>query len=594
MKSKIIKALALGSALTLTSSTVAMAAIPNESVIIGSKAYSIDCLFNNAYTAQINADLAVSNGILYFNMNGGGWKDIITGHVVTNEQMTALPNVTYIDKDGKSSIYAKGNGDLVVAVSVESVSAVSGTAKVGVELTAGALTPVGVTARYQWQICATADGLYADIAGATTNKYTPVAGDATKFVKVVVTGTGSYSGIVTSIATGAIAKADGPALAGVTIDDTANTVSGLTSAMEISTNGTEWAAYNEIAPNLPDLTGTVALQVRVAATATHEAGAVATFNFTLVGTAPINLGTAGNYAILAKSGISSVPNSVITGNIGVSPAAATYITGFSLAEDAPNGFSTSTQITGKAYASDYASTTSSDLTTAVSNMEAAYTDASGRAVNYTELYTGDISGQTLTAGVYKWGTDVLINTDVTLNGGANDVFIFQVAKGITQANGTRMILSGGVQAKNIFWQAAETVSIGTTAHFEGIILGMKEITLGTNASINGRLLAQTAVTLDESTVVAPGTVAPTVTPTITGTPTAGNASVSGTAVAGSSVVLTLNDAITHTQISQTTVTADGSGNWTVSGLTLASGNTISVTAQATGLTVSATAPAIVQ
>jgi hypothetical protein len=277
----------------------------------------------------------------------------------------------------------------------------------------------------------------------------------------------------------------------------------MTAIMEFSTNGTEWTAYNQGTPNLPDLTGTVALQVRVAATATNEVGAATTFNFTRVGTAPVNLGTAGNYAVLSKTGISTVPPSVITGDIGVSPAAATYITGFSLSEDAPNGFSTSPQITGKAYASDYASTTSSDLTTAVSNMEGAYTDASGRAVNYTELYSGDISGKTLTAGVYKWGTDVLINTDVTLTGGANDVFIFQVAKGITQANGTRITLSGGVQAKNIFWQAAETVKIGTTAHFEGVILGQKNITLGTGASINGRLLAQTAVTLDQSTVVAP-------------------------------------------------------------------------------------------
>ena len=198
-----------------------------------------------------------------------------------------------------------------------------------------------------------------------------------------------------------------------------------------------------------------------------------------------------------------MPDSVITGNIGVSPIDFTAITGFSLTADATNVFSTSAQITGKAYASDYASPTPSNLTTAISNMETAYTDAAGRAVNYTELYGGDISGKTLTAGVYKWGTGVLINTNVTLNGGADDVWIFQIAEGITQASGTRIILTGGAQAKNIFWQAAETVAIGTDAHFEGIILGMTNITLGTNASINGRLLAQTAVTLDKSIVVAP-------------------------------------------------------------------------------------------
>lgn len=218
---------------------------------------------------------------------------------------------------------------------------------------------------------------------------------------------------------------------------------------------------------------------------------------------PVNIGTDGNYAILSKTGISSVPNSVITGNIGVSPIDSTGITGFSLSEDATNEFSRSTQVTGKAYASDYTSPTPSKLTTSISDMETAYTDAAGRAPNYTELYTGDISGKTLTAGVYKWGTGVLINNDVTLHGGANDVFVFQVAKGITQASGTKIILTGGVQAKNIFWQSAENVEIGSDAHFEGIVLGKTNITLGTSASMNGRLLAQTAVTLIKSTVVAP-------------------------------------------------------------------------------------------
>ena len=217
----------------------------------------------------------------------------------------------------------------------------------------------------------------------------------------------------------------------------------------------------------------------------------------------VNLGMAGNYAILAKTGISTVPNSVITGNIGVSPIDSTALTGFSLTADSTNVFSVSDQITGKAYASNYTSPTPENLTTAISNMETAYTDAAGRAADYTELHSGDISGKTLAAGVYKWGTSVLINSDVTLHGDSNDIWIFQIGGGITQANGTKIILTGGAQAKNIFWQTAETVSIGTGSHFEGNILCKTNITLGTNASIIGRLLAQTAVTLDASTVVTP-------------------------------------------------------------------------------------------
>jgi hypothetical protein len=319
------------------------------------------------------------------------------------------------------------------SITLSAINIISGTAKVGVILAAGALAPTGATASYQWQICDTVAGASVNIDGARANTYTPVSGDVNKFIKVVATGIGSYFGTVSSAAIGPVAKLDNPALT----------------------------------------------------------------------VAPVDLGMAGNYAILAKTGISTVPNSVITGNIGVSPVAASYITEFGLTADSTNVFSKSTQVIGNVYASDYTSPTPENLTTAVNNMLTAYTDAAGRAANYTELYTGDISGKTLTAGVYKWGTDVLINTDVTLNGGANDVWIFQIAKGITQATGTKIILSGGAQAKNIFWQAAETVAIGTDAHFEGIILGMKEITLGTNASINGRMLAQTAVTLISSTVTAP-------------------------------------------------------------------------------------------
>ncbi len=222
--------------------------------------------------------------------------------------------------------------------------------------------------------------------------------------------------------------------------------------------------------------------------------------------AAVNLGTAGNYAILTKTGISTVPTSAITGDIGVSPAAATYITGFGLTADATNVFSTSTQVTGKVYAANYAVPTPSNLTTAVSDMEAAYTDAAGRPTpDFTELLTGDISGLTLVPGLYKWSSSVSINSDVILNGGPNDVWIFQIAGSVTQANGTRVILTGGAVPKNIFWQVAggTGVAIGTTAHFEGVILAQTAITMNTGASINGRLLAQTAVTLKSSVVTQP-------------------------------------------------------------------------------------------
>jgi len=94
--------------------------------------------------------------------------------------------------------------------------------------------------------------------------------------------------------------------------------------------------------------------------------------------APVNLGTAGNYVILTKSGISTVPGSTITGNIGVSPINSTAITGFSLMLTAGSSFATSAQVTGDVYAPDYAAPTPANLTTAIGDMQTAYTDAAGR------------------------------------------------------------------------------------------------------------------------------------------------------------------------------------------------------------------------
>lgn len=217
----------------------------------------------------------------------------------------------------------------------------------------------------------------------------------------------------------------------------------------------------------------------------------------------VNLGTAGDYVILSKSGISTVPPSVITGDLGASPVTATAITGFSLSADSTKAFSTSTQVTGKVYASNYTAPTPSNLTTAIGDMQHAFTDAAGRAPNVTDLGAGSIGGMTLTSGVYKWGTGVLIPTDITLSGSSTDVWIFQIAKTLTVSSAAKVVLAGGALSKNIFWQVAGAVDLGTTSHFEGVILTQTMIALETGASINGRLLAQTEVSLEKSTVVQP-------------------------------------------------------------------------------------------
>jgi hypothetical protein len=224
---------------------------------------------------------------------------------------------------------------------------------------------------------------------------------------------------------------------------------------------------------------------------------------TLAAGLPVNLGTAGTYVILAKSGISCVPATAVTGNLGLSPAAASFITGFALIADATNVYATSTQVTGKIFAADYAVPTSSNLTTAVGDMELAFRDAAGRAADVIELGAGDIGGMTLAPKVYKWGTSLLIPKDVTLSGSATDVWIFQIAQNLTLSSAVKINLAGGALAKNVFWQVAGAVELGTTAHCEGIVMTSTSATLQTGASIKGRLLAQTAVTLDGSTVVEP-------------------------------------------------------------------------------------------
>jgi hypothetical protein len=213
--------------------------------------------------------------------------------------------------------------------------------------------------------------------------------------------------------------------------------------------------------------------------------------------APVALGVAGTFAVLSQTGVTDVPSSAVTGNVGSSP-----ITGAAILLTCP-------EVTGTIFSVDAAGpackvTNSTLLTTAVGDMGIAYTDVAGRTnPDFVNLGAGEIGGRTLRPGQYTWSTDVSISTDVKLAGGPNDVFIFQIAGNLTEAAAKNVTLTGGVQAKNVFWQSAGSVTLGTTAHFEGTILSKTLIAMNTGASINGRLLAQTAVTLQSNTVTEP-------------------------------------------------------------------------------------------
>jgi hypothetical protein len=218
----------------------------------------------------------------------------------------------------------------------------------------------------------------------------------------------------------------------------------------------------------------------------------------------LELNTAINYAVLAKSGIVSTGISTILGDIGVSPADANSITGFSLNQHPSGNFSKSTQVEGSIYASNDASPTPTYLTQAMTDMQQAYTVGQGiTATEVAEIHEGNLGGKTLTNGIYSWSTEVFINTDLTLSGSANDVWIFQIGGSLTQADDVNIILTGGAQAEHIFWLVDEAVSVGAGSILKGNILSLTSIALGINTTIHGRLYAQTVVTLADSHVISP-------------------------------------------------------------------------------------------
>lgn len=212
----------------------------------------------------------------------------------------------------------------------------------------------------------------------------------------------------------------------------------------------------------------------------------------------VNLGIAGEFAILSKSGITDVYKSDVTGDIGSSP-----ITGAAI-------LLSCSEVAGTIYSVDAAGplpcrvTNATRLGIAVSNMQTAYTDLAGRInPDFLNVGAGDIGGKTLTAGLYKWTSPLIIPTDIAISGTPDDIFIFQADQTLDVHSSVNVTLLGGAQAKNIFWVTGGAVTLGTTSHFEGSILGQTSISLLTGASINGRLLAQTAVTLQMNTVVQP-------------------------------------------------------------------------------------------
>lgn len=330
----------------------------------------------------------------------------------------------------------------------------------------------------------------ANVATSTNGADNVVTGAVltVAFAQAMDPATISNAGAGTS-STFTVTDASGNIVPGTVTMNADNTVASFTpAAAALSANTTYTATVS-----------TAAKDAGGAALATPMVSSFTTKPIPSTAQAPVALGAAGTFAILTKSGITNVFASAINGDVGTSP-----ITGAAI------GLTCAEVKTGKVYSVNAAGPLPCTvinptlLTLSVGDMEHAYNDAAGRkSPNFTELGAGEIGGLTLVPGLYKWGTGVLISKDVTLSGGPKDVWIFQIAGTTTQANGTRVTLAGGALAKNIFWQSGGAVSIGTTAHFEGILLAKSLIAVKTGASANARLLAQTAVTLQQNAVTQP-------------------------------------------------------------------------------------------
>ena len=221
--------------------------------------------------------------------------------------------------------------------------------------------------------------------------------------------------------------------------------------------------------------------------------------------APIDLGTAGRFAVLAGSEITSVPPSDIWGDVGLSPAARSKISGLPPAK-----------VVGTIFAADDGGAVAVMLTDAQGDLTTAYNDAAGRTPVPTGPFlnpgSGNLGGLTLAAGLYKFtGEALLSGSDLTLTGSASDVWIFQIASSLTVANGIHVVLAGGAQAANIYWQVGTSATLGTTVRFKGNILADQSIGLQTLATLDGRALARiAAVTLDSNTITIPGTATNTI------------------------------------------------------------------------------------
>lgn len=232
---------------------------------------------------------------------------------------------------------------------------------------------------------------------------------------------------------------------------------------------------------------------------------------TVSGLDPVWLGTAGDFVILTKLGVVTTgATEVIGGDLGTSPSPSLGITGFNLVMNPLTGsFSTSSLVDGKVYASDYNLTTPAKMTTAISDMEAAYNDAAGRTpanfTDYKDIHYMPLTFANLQPGIYKWNTYVSLSESVIFDGSSTDIWILQIAGNLYMPSKAHVILKGGALPENIFWQVSGVTTIAAGAKVQGIFLCSNRVSFSSDTSFIGRLFSQQFVTLYGTTIQAPPT-----------------------------------------------------------------------------------------
>jgi hypothetical protein len=262
-----------------------------------------------------------------------------------------------------------------------------------------------------------------------------------------------------------------------------------------------------------------------------------------------NLQTAGKFAVLAGGGIVSADaGTTIVGNVGSSPTPT--VTGL-----------LASQVTGTLYTAANAV-----LTTAQTDLTAAYVDAAGRP-SCTAL-TGALGTGTnanLGPGLYCYSAAALLNGTLTLTGSSTDVWIFQIGSTLTTATGASVVFAGGASPCNVFWQVGSSATIQTGNNFAGNIMALASITLD-GGNLAGRALARNGtVTISSKETIISGCSSGTpVVPTVVVSPV--NSSIicgaAGSSITKTAVVLSNGVPVAGTVVTFTITGPDASKSGT--------------------------------